>query len=327
LIRAGVIKVIRSPGPCRLSIIVPAFQEAEGLAANLGVIAAAARETSLPFDLIVVDDGSTDGTWAGLQALAGELPELAAVRLSRNFGKEAAICAGLDRARGDACIVLDADLQHPPSLIPEMVRLWRDERWDVVEAVKQRRGVESRVQRSMARAFYGIWARLTGQDLRNASDFKLLDRRVVAEWQRLGERVTFFRGLVTWFGFRRTHVFFDVPARKTGRSAWSFTRLGQLAVRAVTSFSALPLQMVTGLGVVTLVLAAVLGAQAVRQWLRGDALPGFTTVILLQLIIGGFLMVSLGIIGTYIARIYDEVKGRPRYIVSEELRASDVEPV
>jgi dolichol-phosphate mannosyltransferase len=320
-------KVIPSFGPRRLSIIVPAFQEADGLAANLCVIAAAVRETSLPFDLIVVDDGSMDGTWAGLQALAGQLPELVAVRLSRNFGKEAAICAGLDRADGDACIVLDADLQHPPSLIPEMVQLWRDERWDVVEAVKKRRGAESRMQRWMTRAFYGIWARLTGQDLRNASDFKLLDRRVVAEWQRLGERVTFFRGLVSWLGFRRTHVFFDVPARETGRSAWSFASLGALAVRAVTSFSALPLQMVTGLGAAMLVLAAVLGVQSVRLWLRGDALPGFTTVILLQLIIGGFLMVSLGIIGTYISRIYDEVKARPRYVVSEELRASDVERV
>lgn len=304
--------------PVGLSIIVPAFQEAAGLRTGLGAIHAAARQTHIAFEIIVVDDGSTDDTWAAIAAARREMPEIAGVRLSRNFGKEGAIAAGLDRAKGDACIVMDADLQHPPALIPEMVRRWREEEWDVVEAVKSHRGHESVAHRVVARIFYRAAAWLTGYDLQDASDFKLLDRRVLAEWRRLGERATFFRGLVAWLGFRRTQVPFDVPPRTSGRSRWSLTALSGLAVHAVTSFSALPLQLVTMLGLVMLLVAVVLGVQAIRLWLEGLALPGFTTVILLQLIIGGVLMLSLGIIGTYIARIYDEVKARPRYVIRDE---------
>jgi hypothetical protein len=172
----------------------------------------------------------------------------------------------------------------------------------------------------MTRTFYRVAGWLTGHDLQDASDFKLLDRRVVAEWRRLGERATFFRGLVSWLGFRRTQIHFEVPPREAGGSRWSLRTLASLAIHAVTSFSALPLQVVTVLGVITLLVAAATGVQALRLWYSGSALPGFTTVILLQLMIGGFLMMSLGIIGTYIARIYDEVKGRPRYVVRDVSR-------
>lgn len=304
----------------RLSVVIPAYQEAAGIQDNVRRISANAAETGLPYELVVIDDGSTDGTWELLQAIRAEVPALVTLRLSRNFGKEAAIAAGLDVSRGDACIVLDADLQHPPSLIPQMVRLWRNDGWQVVEAVKASRGKESRVHRMVTRAFYGFAEWLTGYQLQDASDFKLLDRDVVKAWQRLGERATFFRGLVTWLGFRRTQLHFDVPPRSHGQSQWSFSKLVALAVHAITAFSALPLQVVTILGVVTLLLAVTIGFQAVRLWYLGAALPGFTTVILLQLLIGGFLMMSLGVIGTYIAHIYDEVKGRPRYIVSEMTR-------
>lgn len=296
---------------------MPAYQESRGLASGVRAIVAAAQSTALPFEIIVVDDGSTDDTWTVIAGLGAELPELVGVRLSRNFGKEGAIAAGLDLVRGEACIVMDADLQHPPALIPDMVARWRDGGWDVVEGVKTHRGRESMVHRLTARTFYRAAAWITGYDLQDASDFKLIDRRVVHEWRRLGERATFFRGLVAWLGFSRVQVPFDVPPRAHGASRWSLTALGGLAVRAITSFSALPLQLVTVLGAVMLVVAVVIGAQAVRLWWAGLALPGFTTVILLQLIIGGFLMISLGIIGTYLARIYDEVKARPRYVVRE----------
>lgn len=305
--------------PVGLSIVVPAFQEAAGLGAGLDAIHAAARQAQLTFEIIVVDDGSTDDTWGAIAAARREMPEVVGVRLSRNFGKEGAIAAGLDRAQGDACIVMDADLQHPPGLIPEMVRRWREEGWDVVEAVKSHRGRESAVHRVVARTFYRAAAWLTGHDLQDASDFKLLDRRVLNEWRRLGERATFFRGLVAWLGFRRTQIRFEVPPRANGPSRWSVSALSGLAIHAVTSFSALPLQLVTLLGLVILFVAVVLGLQAIRLWWEGLALPGFTTVILLQLIIGGVLMLSLGIIGTYIARIYDEVKARPRYVVQDEI--------
>ncbi len=301
----------------RLSIVVPAYQERDGIGGSLREIHARALQTGLDVRIIAVDDGSTDGTWAELLSIHAQIPDLGLLRLSRNFGKEAAIAAGLDHVDGDACLLIDADLQHPPSLIPEMVQRWRDEGWDVVEAIKRSRGHESLVRRMVVRSSYSVVGWLTGQTLQDASDFKLLDKRVLSEWRRLGERATFFRGLVSWMGFRTTQVFFDVPPRQTGRSSWSLLGLGSLALRAITAFSALPLQMVTVFGVLMLLLAVLLGAQALRLWLSGLAFPGFTTVILLQLIIGGFLMVSLGIIGTYIARIYDEVKARPRYIVQE----------
>ncbi|HXG89460.1 MAG TPA: glycosyltransferase family 2 protein [Vicinamibacterales bacterium] len=303
-----------------LSLVIPAYQEEKGITHNLREIHAQARATTLPFTLIVVDDGSLDDTWVALQSLAGEMPELHAIRLSRNFGKEGAIAAGLDAATGDATIILDADLQHPPSLIPEMVRRWQDEGWDVVEAVKAHRGRESWLQRLTARSFYRTASALTGYNLQDASDFKLLDRRVVDAWHRFGERATFFRGLVAWLGFRRTQVFFEVPPRAEGGSRWSLASLTGLAVHAVTAFSAIPLQVVTVLGVLTLLIGTLVGLQAVRLWYQGLALPGFTTVILLQLMIGGFLMISMGIIGTYIARIYDEVKARPRYLVREVIK-------
>jgi glycosyltransferase involved in cell wall biosynthesis len=304
----------------RLSLVVPCFQEGDAIAANLRVIHRHAGEAAVPFELIVVDDGSTDRTWLELEQLSATMPELVALRLSRNFGKEGAIAAGLDRATGDACIVLDSDLQHPPALISEMVRLWRAEGWDVVEAVKSNRGQESLAHRIVARSFYRMAGWITGAQLQDASDYKLLDRRVVEEWRRLGERITFFRGLVEWLGFRRTQIRFDVAPRQAGGSRWSLTGLLRLAIHAITSFSALPLQIVTVLGLVTLLVAAVIGIQALRLWYGGTAMPGVTTVVLLELMIGGFLMVSLGIIGTYVARIYDEVKGRPRYIVRDVLK-------
>lgn len=300
-----------------LSVIVPALNEERGLAEALRQICEQARLTGLDVQLIAVDDGSTDNTWSVLRTLDREIPELHAIRLSRNFGKEAAIAAGLDAARGDAAIILDADLQHPPALIPEMVRLWRAEGWDVIEAVKAHRGRESWWQRRTRRGFYNIAAALTGYNLQDASDFKLLDRKVIEAWRRFGERATFFRGLVAWLGFSATQLSFEVPVRADGPSRWSWRRLTQLATRAVTSFSAIPLQLVTVLGLLTLLIGAAVGLQAVRLWYQGRALPGFTTVILLQLIVGGFLMISLGIIGSYIARIYDEVKARPRYVVRE----------
>jgi glycosyltransferase involved in cell wall biosynthesis len=312
----------RTPASIVLSLVVPAYQEGEGLLAGLRDIRASAQQTGLTFELIVVDDGSTDETWTVITRMVQEMPELIGVRLSRNFGKEGAIAAGLDLARGDACIVMDADLQHPPALVPQMVRRWQEGGWDVVEGVKTHRGRESAIHRFTIRTFYRIAAWLTGFDLQDACDFKLIDRRVLTEWRRLGERATFFRGLVAWLGFSRARVPFEVSPRQRGSSRWSLAALSGLAVHAVTSFSALPLQIVTIFGLAMLLVAVVIGVQAVRLWWEGLALPGFTTVILLQLIIGGFLMISLGIIGTYVARIYDEVKGRPRYVVRDTLGAN-----
>ena len=214
---------------------------------------------------------------------------------------------------------MDSDLQHPPELIPEMVRLWREEYWDVVEGIKKTRGTESLINRIGARFFYRTLSGLSGYNLYGSSDFKLLDRKVMDAWLDMRERNTFFRGMISWLGYRRKQITFSVARRRLTRSRWSFFGLFRLAVIAITAFSSLPLQAVTILGGLFLLCAMLFSAYALVLYFIGLAFPGFTTVIILELLIGGVLMVSLGIIGTYIAQIYQEVKYRPRYVVAETL--------
>jgi glycosyltransferase involved in cell wall biosynthesis len=240
-----------------------------------------------------------------------------AVRLSRRFGKELALCAGLERARGDAVVVMDGDLQHPPRLIREMVRHWSEGGFDVVEGVKRDRGRGSAPHRTQAGFYYTLLHALSGIDLRGASDFKLMDRKVLEAWGRMPERSVFFRGMSAWLGFKRKRLAFEVEPRAGGRTAWSSLGLLRLAVNGITSFSSLPVHIITVMGAVFLVLALILGVNSLAQWFRGEAVTGFTTVNLLLLIIGSMLMIGLGVIGEYIAKIYDEVKGRPRYVISE----------
>jgi dolichol-phosphate mannosyltransferase len=302
-----------------LTVVIPVYNEEKQIDKTISVITGTLQQISDQYQLVMVDDGSGDQTWQVLKSLSDNVPGLEAIRFSRNFGKEAAIMAGLSRARGDACIVMDADLQHPPELIPEMVRLW-EKGFDVVEAVKEDRGKESSFSRLGASLFYKIMYRLSGFNLENASDFKLLDKKVVQALLQMPEKETFFRGLSAWVGYSRAEVYFKVPERETGKSRWSALKLIRLAFGAFTSFSSLPLQFVTFIGILFLIGSVVLGIQTLVMKLRGLAIGGFTTVILLLLIIGSCLMISLGMIGMYIARIYNEVKARPRYIVSEECR-------
>jgi dolichol-phosphate mannosyltransferase len=276
-------------------------------------------------EMIVVDDGSTDSTWQVLEKLAEQMPELKALRFSRNFGKEAAICAGLAYSSGQACIVIDSDLQHPPDLIPEMVRLWKQEHWDIVEGIKKTRGSERLINRIGARFFYRTLSGLSGYNLYGSSDFKLLDRKVIDAWLDMRERNTFFRGMISWLGYRRKQVTFSVPRRRLTQSRWSFLGLFRLAIIAITAFSSLPLQAVTILGGLFLLCAMLFSGYALVMYFLGLAFPGFTTVIILELLLGGVLMISLGIIGTYIAQIYQEVKYRPRYVVAETLSSHSEE--
>ena len=306
-------------GDAVLSVVIPVHNEADQIAQNLALIHGEASKTGLPLEIVVIDDGSTDGTWQALTTIGREMPRLNALRLSRNFGKESAICAGLAQSRGQACIVIDSDLQHPPDVIPEMVRLWKDEHWDIVEGVKKTRGAEPFVNRLGARFFYRTLSGLSGYDLYGSSDFKLLDRKVIDAWLDMRERNTFFRGMVSWLGFRRTQLTFAVPKRRLTQSRWSFFGLLRLAVIGITAFSSLPLQVVTLLGGMFLLCAILFSVYALVMYFTGLALAGFTTVIILELLIGGVLMISLGIIGTYIAQIYQEVKYRPRYVVAERL--------
>ncbi len=300
-----------------LSVVVPLYCEVH-LATTVAELRAVLDGLELPWELILVDDGSPDGTWAVVQEVARHSPGVRALRLSRNFGKEAALAAGIDEARGEAVIVMDGDLQHPPSLIPSMIECWRSGA-EIVEGVKSSRGPECWLRRLSVHLFSWVFSSLAGYDLNGASDFKLMDRRVVTQWQRMGERNLFFRGMTAWLGFRRQQLPFDVAARSRGRSGWSLLSLIRLAITAITSFSSLPMHLVTLSGLGFAAFSVVLGGQTLYHKLTGQAVDGFTTVILLLLMIGSAQMLGLGIIGTYIARIYEEVKGRPRFVVAERI--------
>lgn len=302
----------------RLSIVLPAFCEATHLENSLAVIRASVGELGVTYEIVVVDDGSPDNTWPILQDLSRRWPEMQAFRLARNFGKEGCLLAGLEASRGDAVIIMDADLQHPPALIGKLYRLWADEGYEIVNAVKAERGDESWLKRRLTRIYYRLFARLTGVKIGDSSDFKLLSRRVVEAYCSLPERNVFFRGLVNWMGFRQTNVAFNVAARAGGATSWSYFKLAKFAINAIVSFSTIPLQAVTLLGVAFLIFGAVLAGQTIWLKLAGEAIEGFTTVILLLLLIGAVLMIALGIIGQYVAKIFDEVKRRPRYLIRDQ---------
>lgn len=297
-----------------LSIIIPAYNEKQNIERTAETISAILEGAGISFELVFISDGSTDGTYEEVCRLAAQDTRVRGAEFSRNFGKEAAIFAGLELAAGDACIVMDCDLQHPPQVIPEMYRLW-EEGFEVVEGIKKNRGKENIFHGLFAGLFYGIMSRMMKMDMRSSSDFKLLDRKVVNVLLGLGERNTFFRALSFWAGFRSTKVEYEVQERAFGSSKWSFRSLIKYAVSNVTSFSTVPLQMVTVMGMLSILFSVILAVQTLVKYLMGTAVEGFTTVILLILIIGGFIMISLGMIGHYLARIYEEVKGRPRYII------------
>lgn len=297
------------------SIVLPARNEAEGIHGAVAAIAAVLGRCCPRWEILVIDDGSTDGTYAVLKGLSQQDPRIRGFRLSRNFGKEAALLAGLRQARGDRVITMDADLQHPPDLIPEMLRQWEAGAM-IVHAVKQTRTNDSRIARLRANLFNGLVSWLGGIELRDASDFKLLDREVVDTIvNKLPERQRFYRGLADWVGYPAINVPFSVAERASGIGKWSVWRLTQLAMTAMVSFTSAPLRIVTVLGFLTLLIGFFVGADAIISRWRGIAVSGFATTVIVILIIGSFIMISLGIIGEYIAKIYEEVKGRPIYLI------------
>ena len=306
-----------------ISVVIPLYNEASHLRDLLSDLKAALQAVGCPFEVVLVDDGSSDNTWTKIEDEARMWPNLYAIRLSRNFGKELALCAGLERARGNAVIVMDGDGQHPPSLLPLLIEKWRASGVDIVEAVKLKRGRESVASRIGALTFYVILNKLSGFELKGASDFKLIDRRVRDTWLAMRERNVFFRGMTAWMGFRTIQIPFEVGPRRAGKSGWSYLRRAKLALIGITTFSSFPLRLVTFAGMIFFLFAVGLGIQTLYLKLAGRAFTGFATVILLELIIGSLLMISLGIIGEYLARIYEEVKGRPRYIVSESIDLAD----
>lgn len=301
-----------------LSIVLPAYNEEQNISNTAEVLGELLAGESIEYELIFISDGSGDATFQEIQKAAEKDSRVKGAEFSRNFGKEAAIFAGLELTSGDAVVVMDCDLQHPPEVIPQMWKLWQNGA-EVVEGIKESRGKEGLAHKLSAGLFYRIMSRLIKMDMNASSDFKLLDRKVVDVLLRLPERNTFFRALSFWTGFRREYVSYEVRERQFGESKWSSLSLMKYAVTNATSFSTLPLQLVTVMGVLSILFSMVLFVQTLVRYLSGTAVEGFTTVILLILVIGGFLMLSLGIIGHYIARIYEEVKGRPKYIISRTI--------
>lgn len=298
-----------------LSVVLPAYNEEALLIKTAKTLRDMLEKNNIIYELIFVDDGSKDRTWEQIEKAAELDSCIKGIHFSRNFGKEAAIFAGLANADGDCTAVMDCDLQHPPEILVKMYRMWENG-YEVVEGIKRSRGTESILHKTSAGVFYKLMSSATGIDMSRASDFKLMDRKAVNSLLEMPERNAFFRAMSSWIGFRSATVEFDVQEREAGVSKWSTWSLVKYAVSNIAGYSSVPMQLVTGAGVLVLIIAVVLGIQTLIRYFTGHALEGFTTLILLLLFIGSVIMISLGIIGYYIARIYEEVKGRPRYIIS-----------
>lgn len=301
-----------------LSVIIPAYNEEQNIALAAETLTGLFESENISNEIIFVDDGSKDKTYLEICRVAEKSVNVKGVSFSRNFGKESAIFAGLEEASGDCAVVFDCDLQFPPVKIIEMYRLW-EKGYEVIEGVKSDRGGGSLMYNMFAKTFYKIMSRFVGVDMQSTSDFKLIDRKVIDALLSLPERNTFFRALSFWSGFNSTQVEFKVEKRANGTSKWNLTKLTKYAVSNITSFTTAPLQLITVIGSILLCFMAILAVQTLARYLCGSSAEGFTTVILLLLLIGGSLMLALGVIGYYIARIYEEVKGRPRYIVSKRV--------
>jgi len=298
-----------------LSVVIPAHNEEHGIAHALSVIKDVLANCGMEWEIIVIDDGSRDRTFDRLSELAAQDARIRGARFSRNFGKEAALLAGLKLAKGDAVVTIDADMQHPPRLIPVMIERWKQGA-KVVDGVKRNRATDGFLTRLRAKIFNATLSRLGGINMENSSDFKLLDRIAVnAITRALPERQRFYRGLADWVGYPHESVLFDVEERVHGQGKWSLWGLLGLATTAIITFTSAPLRIVTALGIATLFFGLFVAGDALISWFQGRAISGFVTTIITLLIIGSFIMISLGIIGEYIAKIYDEIKQRPHYLI------------
>ena len=302
-----------------LSVVLPAYNEELMIAKTCRVLREVLKDAGISYELVLVDDGSADHTWKEIQKAGKNDPHILGIHFSRNFGKEAAVFAGLAHARGDVIAVMDCDLQHPPQVLPEMYRLW-EEGYQVIEGVKKSRGKESFFHKECVGFFYGIMSRATGVDMQNASDFKMMDRQVVESILSMPERNMFFRATSSWVGYKTTSVKFEVQEREAGESKWSSWSLIKYAFTNIVAFTTAPLQFVTVGGAVCFVLSLVLIIYSLIQYFTGHAVEGYTTIVIVMLLIGSAMMLSLGIIGYYIAKIYEEVKRRPRYIIAKIVR-------
>ena len=299
-----------------LSVVIPAFNEQEMVPAAAEQIDGILSRAGIPHELIFIDDGSRDATWAEIRAESEHRDTVRGVHFSRNFRKEAAIFAGLQAADGDCVAVIDCDLQHPPEKLVEMYRLW-EQGVEVVEGVKTDRGEESLAHRVAAKTFYRLISEATHIDMTRASDFKLLDRKAVNVLLSMREKRAFFRALSSWIGFRTAEVPYEVRERAAGESKWSTWLLIKYALSNITAFTSLPLHLITGCGAASFLAALIVGIVSIVRLAMGRVVTGLTGAVILLLFLSGLIMVGLGIIGYYLGYIYMEIQDRPRFIVSE----------
>ena len=302
-----------------LSILIPAFNEAEGITLFFKQLYDVLESCCADFEIWVIDDGSRDSTWEKVCVAQKVFPSLFGLKFTRNFGKEAAILAGLRNVRGKAVIVMDADGQHPPSLLPNMLEAWRKGNAQIVAAQKSSRDTDKWTARLNAHLFNKLMKTLTGLDLAGASDFRLLDRRVIDTLLAFPEKVRFFRGMTVWTGFNTTTLGFDVAPRIAGESQWSTAQLTRLAIIAITSFSAKPLGMIFRLGLFGIAASILIFLQAIYSWMSGIAISGWTSLTVVILLFGSANLLGIGVLGAYLAQIFDEIKSRPEYLISESL--------
>ncbi|MEE3470191.1 MAG: glycosyltransferase family 2 protein [Butyrivibrio hungatei] len=300
-----------------LSVIIPAYNEDEMIKKTSETISGILDGENIDFELLFINDGSSDNTWKAITEEAARNKRVKGVCFSRNFGKESAVFAGIAEATGDCCVVLDCDLQHPPEKIVEMYRLW-EQGYEIVEGVKTSRGKESAMHSFAAKSFYNIMSDAVGFDMSRASDYKLLDRKAMNVLLNMNEKNAFFRALSSWIGFKSTEVTYDVREREAGESKWSTRSLIKYAINNITSFTSAPLHLITISGWIVAILGLGFSVEALyRHFFIGNDQPGFTTVIILICFTAAMIMIGQGIIGIYISKIYDEVKGRPRYIIDK----------
>ena len=302
-----------------VSIVAPVFNEAAGIRTFVDAVASELEALAYSWEIVLVDDGSTDTTWKTLQALHAEDSRVKILRFSRNFGHQLAITAGMQYAQGDAVIVMDSDLQHPPKLIPQMIAQWK-EGFEVVYTVRSYGEEIGWFKRTSSHLFYQTLNFLSETKLEpGVSDFRLLDRAVLDQFNAMPENVRFIRGMIRWLGFRQTSITFTAAPRFAGQSKYSFAKMCRLALEGITSFSVLPLRWITACGLTVAAMSLCYAAYVLGEvWMTGITSPGWPTLIVAVLFLGGMQLTALGIVGEYVGRIYMETKRRPLFVVQEQ---------
>jgi glycosyltransferase involved in cell wall biosynthesis len=307
------------------SVVVPCFNEAAGLVEFHRRLSTVMTLLAGSWEVVYVNDGSRDETLNVLESLHETDRSVAVVNLSRNFGKEIALTAGLDYARGEAVIIIDADLQDPPELIPELVAVWR-QGFDMVYAQRRARDGETWLKKATSAGFYRFMQRIDGKVKLppNVGDFRLMSRRAVNALLRLREQHRFMKGLFAWIGFPSEAVLYDRAPRHAGSSSWNYWKLWNFAIEGITSFTAAPLKVATYCGLLVALGAVVFGAQLIlRTLVFGNSVPGYSSLMVVILFLGGFQLVTIGVIGEYLGRIFNESKNRPLYLIERCLPCSD----